>query len=199
MNLKGLFVAATALLLLAACDEKKAPEPVAAPATNSAAPAPAAKPTEPAAAPAPAAGALAWKNLDKLGAKVEVPADATVEDTSSDGPPKPPPSYSVYNNSGDFNLMISGTSDLDPETIDAMKKQLAMDPNKVKKYTKEEKGKDSWVLEWEADSMMEPGKTLYGVNVKRTVAGKGISCARNVDKKDAADAISKACRSITAK
>lgn len=148
-------------------------------------------------APAGKPGELAWKNLDKLNVKLQVPGDAQADDTTGDFQPKPPPSYSVYNESG-FNADVAGTTELDPHSLDSMKNELKMDPNKVKKYTKSEKSKDGWVLEWEADSMMEPGKTLYGVNVRKTIAGKGISCSRNVEKKELAEQISAACQTMTA-
>lgn len=175
-------------LLAVGCDEKggKSSKPAEAAA-------PAAAAAAPAAAPLPG-GAPAWKTLDKLGAKVEVPGNVAVHDSSGEGMP---PSYSLYSDTenSEFNVMITATSDLDPSSLDAAKRMLAMDPNKVKKYTREEKTKDGWVLNWEAESMMDQ-KPLYGVQVRKTVAGKGITCERNVEAKSIADAITKACLTL---
>jgi hypothetical protein len=148
---------------------------------------------QPAAAPA----ALAWKTLDKLNVKLEVPADVEITDSTPEGQPQAAPSYSMFNESN-FNVMVSATTDLDASSMDAMKKELALDPNKVRSYTRSEKTSDGWVLEWEADSMSEPGKTLYGVNVRKNLGGHGVSCSRNVDSKAIATAISTACQSMTA-
>lgn len=176
----------TALAALAtSCDQKKPAEP--APKPAAAAPA-----TEKA---APAAASVA-KPLEKLGAKIEVPGSIVVHDNTGEGMP---PSYSLYSETenSEFNLMVSRTSDLDSSTMEAAQKMIGLDPNKLKKFTQQEKTKDGWVLAWEAESMMDQ-KPLYGIQVRRTIGGKGVNCERNVESKAVADQLLKACQTLVA-
>ena len=186
---------ALCVLVLAGCDEKKeaAAAPVAAPPAAPTAAAPKApEAAAPAEAPKPAAGALAWKNLDPLPVKAELPADVELMDASADAP-----GVSVFNN-GSFNVNVNEVTAVYATDLKGAKKELELDPNKVKKITKEEKTKDGWVLEWEAESMMDK-KPLYGVQVRKMINKKGYQCARNVDDKAVADQISKACQTLAAK
>ncbi len=139
---------------------------------------------------APAAGGVAVKSLDKLGLKITVPADITFEDSSMDSP-----AMTAVSNS-EFSLsVVQADTGVYAETMEAQKKELALDPNKVKKFTKAEKLQGGWVLEWEAEDFMEH-KPLYGVNVQKTIGGKPYQCARNTPTKSVADAISAACQSL---
>lgn len=141
------------------------------------------------AAPAPAA--LAFKTLDKLGAKIEVPADAEVMDTSADAP-----GVSIFTPKGDLSIDVVVTTDVYASTIEAAQSEIKKDPNAFKKFTVEKKTDDGWHLEFELESMID--KTpLYGVQIRKKIGDKSIQCSRNV-KTDAERAnVAKACASLT--
>lgn len=117
---------------------------------------PAAGTGKPSAAKTAAPAALAFKNLDKLGAKIEVPADAEMMDASADAP-----GVSIFTPAGDLSIDVNVTTEVYASSIDAAKKEIEKDPNKFKKFTAENKTADGWHLEFELESMMD--KTpLYG-------------------------------------
>ena len=172
-------------LLLACCSALTACEaqkPAAPPVTT------VARPVDPPAAPAPAPSPFSWKILEKLGAKIEVPTGCALDDTSAEG--RPPVSYSLYDQTGAFSLTVRGTTERDPPTLEAMKQSL-----RSQKFTREEALADGgWALEWEA-----AGGPLFGVAFLRKVGGLEVRCARTLDKKADADAVSRACQSLAAK
>jgi hypothetical protein len=86
-------------------------------------------------------------------------------------------------------------SDLKP-TIEATKAQLGKDPNKLKTFTREEKTADGWILELTRDAMVEPGKELYGVSVRRTLGGAPWDCGTNAASRDEQAKAEKLCLSL---
>ncbi len=136
-----------------------------------------------------AAPALAFKKLDKFGLEIEVPSDVEVMDGAGE-------SVSIFNNDVNINLGVAG--DAHPSDFAAAKKSIEMDPNKLKSFTKEVEIEGGWHLEFELSSMMDPTKTLYGVNVRKTFGDKQYTCTRNTDTAKARDAIAKACLSLKA-
>jgi hypothetical protein len=145
--------------------------------------------TPPAKTAAPAA--LAFKNLDKLGAKIEVPADVQTMDASGDAP-----GVSIFTPSGDLSLDVKVTTEVYASSIEGAKKEIEKDPNKFKKFTVENKTADGWHLEFELESMMD--KTpLYGVQVRKKIGDKSLQCSRNVKTEAERAMISKACTSLT--
>jgi hypothetical protein len=182
-------VAAIALTAVAAgCGEKPAggSEPAKTQdkaGTSSTGKAPAAKSAAPA--------TLAFKNLDKLGAKIEVPSDVQTMDASGDAP-----GVSIFTPSGDLSIDVNVTTEAYASSIDAAKKEIEKDPNKFKKFTVENKTADGWHLEFELESMMD--KTpLYGVQVRKKIGDKSLQCSRNVKTEAERAKISKACASLT--
>jgi hypothetical protein len=163
------------------------------------APAEAAKPSEvPAvAAPAPAAAAPAaapsWVVLEKLGAKIEMPAGAKAEDTSADAA-----NYSVAPEDYSYNVMVNTVTDAYPSTYEAAVDETKKMTNGFKAFTKNEKTADGWVFEFEGESMMDKSP-IYGATVRKKVGGKAIECTRNESSKAARDAVMKACLSLAAK
>ncbi|MCH9684623.1 MAG: hypothetical protein K0V04_24520, partial [Deltaproteobacteria bacterium] len=136
-----------------------------------------------------AAPKLAFKKLDKLGVEIEVPSDVEVMDGAGE-------SVSIFNN--DMSIDVGVAGDAHPSDFAAAKKSIEMDPNKLKSFTKEAEMEGGWHLEFELSSMMDPTKALYGVNVRKTLGGKQITCTRNVDSAATRDAIAKACLSLKA-
>lgn len=142
-------------------------------------------------AKAPAPAALAWKTLDKLGAKIEVPADVEVMDTSADAP-----GVSIFTPKGDLSIDVVVTTDVYASTFEAAQAEIKKDPNAFKKFTVEKKNADGWQLEFELESMID--KTpLYGVQVRKKIGDKSIQCSRNVKTEDERARVAKACASLT--
>jgi hypothetical protein len=137
---------------------------------------------------------LAFKKLGSLPLEAEVPDDANIEDTSKGAGY---PSVAVYASPTTF---VSGTGDMSDvkPTIEETKAQLGKDPNKLKTFTKEDKTADGWVLELTRDSMVEPGKELYGVSVRRNIGGAAWDCGTNAASKDEQAKAEKLCLSLRA-
>lgn len=143
---------------------------------------------------AAAAAKLAFKKLGSLPLEAEVPDDANIDDTSKGAGY---PSVSIYASPTTF---VSGTGDMSDvkPTIEDTKAQLGKDPNKLKAFTKEDKIGDGWVLELTRESMIEPGKELYGVSVRRTIGGAAWDCGTNGSSKDEQAKAEKLCLSLRA-
>jgi hypothetical protein len=144
------------------------------------------------AADKPAAAALAFKKLGSLPLEAEVPADANIDDTSKGAGY---PSVSIYASPTTFVSGAGDMSDLKP-TIEATKAQLGKDPNKLKAFTREEKTADGWILELTREAMVEPGKELFGVSVRRTLGGAPWDCGTNAASKDEQAKAEKLCLSL---
>jgi len=159
----------------------------------------AAKPSEvPAvAAPAPVAAAPAaapsWVVLEKLGAKIEMPAGAKAEDTSADAA-----NYSVAPEDYSYTVMVNTVTEAYPSTYEAAVDETKKMTNGFKSFTKNEKTADGWVFKFEGESMMDKSP-IYGATVRKKVGGKAIECTRNESSKAARDAVMKACLSLAAK
>lgn len=170
---------------LAAC-KKDAPAPAEAPKPAAAAPAEAPK-------PAPAPAAASWVVLEKLGAKIEMPAGAKAEDTSADAA-----NYSVSPEDFSYTVMVSTVTEAYPSTYEAAVEEVKKMTNGFKAFTKNEKTADGWVFEFEGESMMDKSP-LYGAVVRKKVGDKSIECSRNESSKASRDAVMKACLSLAAK
>lgn len=147
----------------------------------------AAKSAEPAPAPK-----LEWKKLGGLGLEAELPADATVDDNSAGAGY---PTATLWASPTTFVSGAGDMSDLKP-TLEETKTQLEKDPNKLKKFTKEEKTADGWVLEMERESMT--GGALLGIAVRRTIDGKPWDCGTNASSADEIAKVKKICASLRA-
>jgi hypothetical protein len=141
-------------------------------------------------APKAAPAASAWLNLDKLGAKIEVPAGSKAEDTSADAP-----AYSISPADFGFTVMVSTVTDAYASTYEAAVDEVKKSTNGFKAFSKNEKTADGWVLEFEGESMMDKAP-LYGVVVRKKVGDKSFECARNEPSKAARDSVAKACASL---
>lgn len=133
---------------------------------------------------------LEFKNLDKLGVKIEVPSDTQMMDASADAP-----GVSMFNNAGDFSLDVNVTTDAYASDANAAKEQIKKDPNTFKKFTVEKVTADGWHLEFELESMIDK-KPLYGVQVRKKVGDKELECARNQPSEAARAVAAKACDSL---
>lgn len=147
------------------------------------------KTAEPA-APAP----TTWKQLGGLGLEAEVPEDATIDDNTQGAGF---PSATLWTSPTMFVSGVGDMSDL-KSTIEATKAELAKDPNKLKAFTREDKTDDGWILELTREAMIEPGKELLGISVRRTIDGKPWDCGSNVDSRDELEKVKKICQSLRA-
>lgn len=156
-----------------------------------------AKPAAPAAvveAPKPPpAAASSWVVLEKLGAKIEMPAGAKAEETSADAA-----NYSVAPDDYSFTVMVSTVTEAYPSTYEAAIDEVKKLTNGFKAFTKNEKTADGWVFEFEGESMMDKSP-LYGVVVRKKLGEKSVECSRNESSKAARDSVEKACLSLAAK
>lgn len=171
-------------LLFAGCKKDapaEAPKPVAA------APVEAPKP----AAPAPVASASVV--LEKLNAKIDMPAGSKAEDTSADAA-----NYSVSPEDYSFTVMVSTVTEAYPSTYEAAVDEVKKMTNGFKAFTKNEKTADGWIFEFEGESSMDKAP-IYGAVVRKKIGDKSFECARNESSKAARDSVMKACLSLAAK
>jgi hypothetical protein len=143
---------------------------------------------------AAAPAALAFKKLGSLPLEAEVPADANIDDSTKGAGF---PSVSIYASPTTFVSGAGDMSDLKP-TIEETKTQLGKDPNKLKAYTKEEKTADGWILELTRGAMGEPDRELFGVSVRRNIAGAAWDCGTNGASKAEQAKAEKLCLSLRA-
>ncbi len=145
-------------------------------------------------APVLAAAALAWLKVDKLGVTLELPGDAKAEPGAGD-------SFMINSNSApDCTVMLGKES---PDMMDSYEKTLAqikegkMGNGKLKTVKKEEKGADGGhKIEWEAESSMDPARTLYGVDYRVMIDGAAYGCARKTDSAAGAKCVANACGTL---
>ena len=148
------------------------------------------KTAEPAAAPAK----LKYQKLGSLPLEAEVPEGANIDDTSKGAGF---PSVTIYADPTTFVSGAGDMSDLKP-TIEDTKTRLGKDPNKLKTFTREEKTADGWILELTREAMIEPGKELYGVSVRKTINGAPFDCGTNGKSKEEQQKAEKLCMSLRA-
>jgi hypothetical protein len=134
---------------------------------------------------------LEWKDIDHMGLKIQVPGDATVDDTSADAP-----NASIAGET--INVMVSTVTVVHASDFEAAKKEIKSDPNPFQKFTKEEKTADGWHLEYELKGMIDD-KPLYGVSIRKKIGGKEYECGRNDGDKSLVERVAKACLSLQAK
>jgi len=143
---------------------------------------------------APPAAAVGFKRLGSLPLEAEVPNDANIDDNTKGAGF---PSVTIYASPTTFVSGGGDMSDLKP-SIEDTKTQLGKDPNKLKAITKEEKTADGWVIELTRDSMVEPGKELFGVSVRRNINGTPWDCGTNAMSADERTKAEKICTSLRA-
>lgn len=144
-----------------------------------------------AASPAPADAAAPtheWKLLEKLDAKIEVPAGASLDDTSSEGRP---PSYSLYDSTGFFSATLRESPPGEGAGLEA-----AREARSGAKLTREEQSADGWLLQWEMQRPGDPTRVDFGVDSLRKVSGRSVRCFRVLSSAPAAAAAARACLSL---
>ncbi len=146
------------------------------------------------AAPPPAPAASTFKKLGGLALEAEVPADAEITDNTAGAGF---PSVTIYATPTTF-VMGGGDMSSLKATIEETKEELGKDPNKLKAITKEEKTADGWIIELTRESMVEPGKELVGVAIRRTIDGVAWDCGTNAQSADEAAKAAKICQSLRA-
>ena len=134
--------------------------------------------------------AAAWVNLEKLGAKIEMPAGSKADDTSADAP-----NYSVAPQDYAYTVMVSTVTEAYASNWEAAVEEVKKNTNGFKAFSKNEKTADGWILEFEGESLMDKAP-LYGVLLRKKIGDRSIECARNEPSKDSRDAVAKACASL---
>ena len=142
----------------------------------------------------PMPAAPAWIKVEKLGVQLEAAGDAKAEPGAGD-------SFMVMSDStADCTIMLSKEAPdmMEPfEKVVGQIKEGKMGNGKLKTMKKEDKGADGgWKLEWEAESSMEPAKTMYGVDYRVMIDGAAYSCARKTDTAEGQACVAKACASL---
>jgi len=91
-------------------------------------------------APAGATAELAWRDVPKFGAKVEVPGDVTVDQQDSN----------AHLTNGTFKLNLFVVDKFSPKSAAEVKASLQNEPGFVK-FTKEDAGASTWHFDYELD------------------------------------------------
>jgi hypothetical protein len=143
-------------------------------------------------AKAPDLGAPTWKKMDKLGLQIEVPASAEFMDTSADAP-----GAQFFTGNNECSVRVNQTTEAFTNDFDKAKAEVEKDPGtKFVKWIKADKIEGGWHFEWEGESGFEPGKKLYGVQIRRTFGDKQVECWEKAESPDRAACTVKACLSI---
>lgn len=132
---------------------------------------------------------LEFKAIENLAVSIEVPTDARIVQRAGGR-------VTVFNDA--LNFEVSPVGSAHAASFAAMKHKIEQDPNAFKSFTKEEQFKGGWRLEFELSRMTDAAQSLYGVNVRKTLAGTQYSCSRNVGQEGKRDAIARACMSLKA-
>lgn len=186
MNLK--LTVAFVSLACVACGKTEAPAE-----KKGAAPASAEKKVEaPATQAAPAPAAKAWLTADKLGVQLEVPAGAKFE-------PGAGTSLMLMTQDGSCTVMLSKKDDMSYfQSYDATIAEIEKGTmGKKKEMLKNEKVDESnWTIYYTKESMFEPGKSQYAVDVRKKVGADEYSCSRVNDSEADAKCVLEACLSM---
>ncbi len=133
-----------------------------------------------------------FKKLEKLGLQLEVPASAEFMDTSADAP-----AGQYFTGNNECSVRVNQTTEMYTNDFDRAKAEIEKDSmNKFASWTKAEKTEDGWKLEWVAESTMEPGKKLYGVQHRRKFADKQVECWEKAPSAEYAGCTVRACESL---
>ncbi|HTE56831.1 MAG TPA: hypothetical protein VK698_38520 [Kofleriaceae bacterium] len=138
----------------------------------------AAKPAEPAGP----------QKLTPLPIQMDVPAGATISDTSADAP-------AVSVSANDCSIKVSTTTDAYASDVEGAKKEIQKDPNPFQKFTREDKTATGWHLEYELQAMGEKA-ALYGVQVRTKIGDKEYECGTNSRSAAERDCVAKACATL---
>ena len=177
MRVPAVLFRALSLVSSAACknDKEGGAEPGGQAASSGGA---AAKPAEPAGP----------QKLTPLPIQMDLPAGATVADTSVDAP-------AVSVSANDCSTSVSTTTDAYASDIDRARKEIQKDPNPFQKFTKEEKTATGWHLEYELQSAMDK-VALYGVQVRTKIGDKEYECGTNSRSAAERDCVARACATL---
>jgi hypothetical protein len=183
MNLK--LTVAFVSLACVACNKTEAPAE-----KKGAAPASAEKKVEAPATKAPAT--KAWLAADKLGVQLEVPAGAKFESGAGT-------SLMLMTQDGGCTVMLSKKDDMSYfQSYDATVAEIEKGTmGKKKEMLKNEKVDESnWTIYYTKESMFEPGKSQYAVDVRKKVGADEYSCSRVSDTEADAKCVLDACLSM---
>lgn len=142
------------------------------------------------AAPAPAA--KAFLKVEKFGVQLEVPAGATVSDGAGT-------SVMIMSPDGGCTVMLAKKDDMSffqtyEKTIEDIEKGQM---GKKKEMLENVKTDDSnWVIYYTKESMTDPAKTQYGVDVRKKVGDGEYSCSRIENSEADAKCVLEACKSL---
>jgi hypothetical protein len=143
-----------------------------------------------AAAAAPAK--KAFLKVEKMGVQIEVPEGSTIMDGAGT-------SVMISDANGGCTVMLSKKDDMsffqtyDATIADIEKGQMG----KKKEMIKNEKTDDSnWTIYYTKESMTDPAKTQYAVDVRKKVGDAEFSCARIEDAEADAKCVLDACLSL---
>ena len=128
------------------------------------------------------------QKLTPLPIQMDLPAGATISDTSVDAP-------AVSVSANDCSTSVSTTTDAYASDIEGAKKEIQKDPNPFQKFTKEEKTATGWHLEYELQSMSDKA-ALHGVQVRTKIGDKEYECGTNSRSAAERDCVAKACATL---
>lgn len=159
-----------------------------------AAPASEKKAAAPATVAAPEVAKKSWLKIDKFGIQIEVPAGATGADGAGT-------SLMISAPDGSCTVMLSKKDDMSFfQSYDATVAEIEKGAmGKKKDMLKNEKVDESnWTIYYTKESMFEPGKSQYAIDVRKKVGADEYSCSRVNDTEADAKCVLDACMSLKA-
>lgn len=132
---------------------------------------------------------LEWKKIASLNVEVEVPAETTIDDNTATA------GFPAATLWAPGSLFIHG-GEMIPSSYDASKAQAQKEMDGFKQFSKDEKTDTGWHLEYEGESALDKGNTVYGFTVRSTVDGKAFDCTSNKNSKEERDAAVKICKTL---
>ncbi|MFO0632134.1 MAG: hypothetical protein U0168_04710 [Nannocystaceae bacterium] len=142
----------------------------------------------------PAVAKKAWLEVDKFGVQLEVPEGATVMDGAGT-------SVMISGPDGGCTVMLAKKDDMSFfQSYDATIAEIDKGQMGKKKEMLENKKTDdsNWTIYYTKESMTDPSKTQYAVDVRKKVGEAEYSCARVEDQEADAKCVLEACASLKA-
>ena len=119
-----------------------------------------------------------------------MPGEVAVTDMSFGGP-----AFLVRGEKGCevmFTTMKAGL----PRSMGQAKEAIQADTIRWRRFTREERSPQGWILEYETDGLAEPAKVAYGFNVRVNAEGAVVACSRVVESREAAKCGVATCLSL---
>lgn len=155
--------------------------------------------TAPSVAPPPGADAAAsaqpeppdLHRLPGTNLAFRMPGQVVVTDMSYGGP-----AFLVKGEKGCEAMVTTVKAGLS-RSMGQAKEAIQADTIRWRRFTREERSPQGWILEYETDGLNDPKQMAYGFNVRVNAQGAQVACSRVVATREAAQCGVAACLSLT--